>query len=415
MDYQSINGRDISSFDLPSTHRLPTVSAAAALEELRTDRSCFVSTGLDALDQTLNPVAVDMPQGSAQPGGFQKGQVVELWGPPGSGKTNFGLQLASDALSKGAKVVWVDALRPVSGTRLHGILDDNEAPTPSVGGIPTKEEQVSNLIHFTCPSLAHFIALLCRPTSSCIPQDASLVVIDSLSALVNQAFPKVREPRNTPKGGLNTSTRRLQLLQSIVSSLQKLAATRDILIVILSHCVTRMQAERGATLIPAINASSWEQGIATRLVLFKDWSFRNDVALGVHFAKLQKLNGKTYAEGLGPVFAFDILAKGLVSVEYNGTQPSLTLSSTPLPKRKLGETDFEIADSEDEYGWEDEDATKLPPNPSQWQGSEDLLLGEHDEEGNRKDESADDYSAHSDQSQLSHHDNQDLDDGDGRR
>ena len=48
--------------------------------------------------------------------------------------------------------------------------------------------------------------------------------------------------------------------------------------------------------------------------------------------------------------------------------------STPAPKRKLADTNFEIADSDDEdYGWEVEDED-LPPNPSQWQGSEDLLL-----------------------------------------
>lgn len=77
----------------------------------------------------------------------------------------------------------------------------------------------------------------------------------------------------------------------------------------------------------------------------------------------------------------------LVSIEHIGSQASLTLSSTPHQKRKLGDTDFEVADSEDdEYGWEDEDA--LPTMPPQWQGSEDLLVGQHDEEGNRADEAA---------------------------
>jgi hypothetical protein len=92
--------------------------------------------------------------------------------------------------------------------------------------------------------------------------------------------------------------------------LQKLAAARDVTVAILSHCATRMQAERGATLIPAINASSWEQGIATRLVLFRDWSLRNELILGVRFAGIQKLNGRAYAESIGPIFAFDVHAVG---------------------------------------------------------------------------------------------------------
>lgn len=74
---------------------------------------------------------------------------------------------------------------------------------------------------------------------------------------------------------------------------------------------------------------------------------------------------------------------------------SIILSSTPHPKRKLGETEFEIADSEDEeYGWDHEDSAQLPPNPSQWQGSEDILIGQHDEDGNRRDERFDQESAY---------------------
>lgn len=83
--------------------------------------------------------------------------------------------------------------------------------------------------------------------------------------------------------------------------------------------------------------------------------------------------------------------KGLVPVaEHDTTQASAILSSTAQPKRKLGSTDFEIADSEEEYGWDDEDSNELPPNPSQWQGSEDILIGNHDEDGNRRDEDSDD-------------------------
>jgi len=70
----------------------------------------------------------------------------------------------------------------------------------------------------------------------------------------------------------------------------------------------------------------------------------------------------------------------LVAVEYDTTQRTEALSSVQAQKRKLGDTDLEIADSEDEdYGWGDDD--ELPPMPSQWQGSEDLLLTrEHESE-----------------------------------
>lgn len=67
-----------------------------------------------------------------------------------------------------------------------------------------------------------------------------------------------------------------------------------------------MQAGRGATLIPAINTSSWEQGIATRLGLFRDWSIIDEKVTGVRFAGIQKLDGKAYTNGMGPIFAFGI-------------------------------------------------------------------------------------------------------------
>lgn len=70
---------------------------------------------------------------------------------------------------------------------------------------------------------------------------------------------------------------------------------------------------------------------------------------------------------------------GLVPVEYDGVQPAGAISYTPVQKRKLDETGFEVPDSEDEYGWEEEDISALPGQPPQWQGSEDIILGAHPE------------------------------------
>lgn len=67
-----------------------------------------------------------------------------------------------------------------------------------------------------------------------------------------------------------------------------------------------MQFEHGATLIPAINAGTWEQGIATRLVLFRDWIMENNTVHDVHFVGIQKLNGKMTPGGLSQVFAFHV-------------------------------------------------------------------------------------------------------------
>lgn len=199
------------------------------------------------------------------------------------------------------------------------------------------------------------------------------------------------------------------MLQLIMANLQKLAASRDVAMVILTQSATRMQAERGATLTPALNARAWDQGITTRLVLFRDWMFRDGVAVGFHFAGIQKLNGKTHQGGLGGVFPFRIHEvratpptnhdpgapmqanrrpqDGLVGVDFDAGETSLGSPRASLTKRKLGVTDFDVANSEDDedYGWDAEDADHVPI-PPQWQGSEDLLVGQHDDEGNRIDD-----------------------------
>ncbi|CRK15076.1 hypothetical protein BN1708_011345, partial [Verticillium longisporum] len=118
---------------------------------------------------------------------------------------------------------------------------------------------------------------------------------------------------------------------------------------VLTQCATKMQAESGATLVPAINANVWEQGVSTRLVVFKDWAWKD---------------GRPSTAGL-------------IALEYDASQPSVVLTSTPRRKRKIDDAGLEVPDSDEgegDYGWEvDDDAAA--PVPPQTQGSEDLLLG----------------------------------------
>lgn len=63
---------------------MPTVSAAQALQDLRSsDRRC-IETGLRALDEAMG-------NGEAgERGGVPRGKVTEIWGPSGVGKTGLG-------------------------------------------------------------------------------------------------------------------------------------------------------------------------------------------------------------------------------------------------------------------------------------------------------------------------------------
>ena len=60
------------------------------------------------------------------------------------------------------------------------------------------------------------------------------------------------------------------------------------------------------------------------------------------------------------------------------------MSATPQQKRKLDDAGFEVANSEDEdYGWDNIDEDSMPNMPPQWQGSEDILVGQVDADGER--------------------------------
>lgn len=159
----------------------------------------------------------------------------------------------------------------------------------------------------------------------------------------------------------------------------------------------------GAALTPAINASVWEQGVAARLVLFRDWLWEKGRPVGAHFAGVQRVAGRK-VDGLERVFAFRVeevgltlqlsvlggrdwvgvltisMQTGLVPVEYDGAEQDQAGTSV---KRKLGDAGLEIPDSDDDYGWDPDDEAHLPPEPPQWQGSEDLIVGTQrsDDEG----------------------------------
>ena len=69
---------------------MPTVSAAQALQDLKSSHTRGISTGLDLLDaflQNRESVSSDV-----EPlyGGVSRGKVTEVYGPPGIGKTALG-------------------------------------------------------------------------------------------------------------------------------------------------------------------------------------------------------------------------------------------------------------------------------------------------------------------------------------
>ncbi len=65
----------------------------------------------------------------------------------------------------------------------------------------TEETLRDNLTHYSCLTLPHFLALISRPTPKAIAPNVSLVVINSISALINSALPRSHESRSNAKTG----------------------------------------------------------------------------------------------------------------------------------------------------------------------------------------------------------------------
>lgn len=86
------------------------------------------------------------------------------------------------------------------------------------------------------------------------------------------------------------------------------------------------------------------------------------------------------------------LQQGLCEVPLDAYQRCTEATHLRIhKKRKLSHTGLEIPDSEDDedYGWAEEDEASMPGPPPQWQGSEDILLGQdvgHSDEAEDEDD-----------------------------
>lgn len=121
--------------------------------------------------------------------------------------------------------------------------------------------------------------------------------------MASSVHPADKRPAPSP------AARKAAVLQHVVNSLQKLAATRNLAVVILSQCVTKMRPGDGAVLIPTISTTAWEQGLGCRVVLFRDWGWDDQAGNTVADARLAgvvKAEGTVVAESKRKLIGFSI-------------------------------------------------------------------------------------------------------------
>lgn len=356
---------------------MPTISASQALLKLKQNPPQPISTRLQRLDRILLGQHLSQNGANEARGGLPRGKITEIYGPPGVGKTTFGLSAAASALKNMGKVVWVDCGTSLVRKRLNNILSTalsagSQEFLSTVKSSPSIEQLERNFIHYPTPSLPHLLALFLHPIPDFPPSDTALIVIDSLSTIFDIAFHTHASSKPHSKktdAEKWASNRRFAIQADLISKLNKLATLHNMAILITLETVTRIRSGQSALLMPAISGVEWDQGIPTRLVLFRDWPPNDVVTLGrdkerwerLRYAGVIKVNGVLQGDNgqLHTVVPFSVESGGLQELEMPAEKLTGVISSSPVKARKR--SFVEIADSEDEggsedeYGWDEED------------------------------------------------------------
>ena len=231
------------------------------------------------------------------------------------------------------------------------------------------------LHQFTAPTLPHLIALLTHSSASFPPPNTSLLVIDNVSALFSLAFPRLSDKsidqRMTAKKSQSVqwaTSRRWVIMEKVISDLRKMAVTKNMAIIVIGQMATRIRDEARAMLHPAIAGDAWEGGIATRIVLYRDWlSKTSDTASqatnysGARFASVIKARNISYGE-MSRLTAFRITRNGVEELPIDAAHmrgiTSPIVSSTVLKRKhnEVADTESEEGDpvSDNDFGWDAE-------------------------------------------------------------
>lgn len=396
---------DIHNFSTSSEHRLPTISGAEALQNASI-RAKGIATSLPVLDLTLLPNNLSL----ATPG-IQIGHVTEVFGPPGVGKTTFGLQLAVNAIHSRrdeSRVLWVNTGSPLVVERLDEINaaytspPDHDPPSSPPQDTVTGAMLDDRFDYLEATSLPRLLTLFLHPTHDLPTRETCLIVIDDFSNLILGSFftdPKTIKPTAPvalqEKLAKRAAGKRFQIIENLAAAMSKLAALRNLAIVVLTSTTTNLKTgEQRGVLTPALASQAWESAVHTRIMLYRDFppedldpDALNQLESGLRYADIQKLARKDVytrpvpfiitAEGLQELNLPDPASHDGPTNEVNGISERPSDPELPplpleigLPERSMKRKISEIADSEEEEEEDEDDDSSFNHNEGEANGEE---------------------------------------------
>ncbi|KAI9368711.1 P-loop containing nucleoside triphosphate hydrolase protein [Aspergillus egyptiacus] len=293
----------------PATQRPHTIipfPASQSLQASAVRKNDVIPTGLSGLDAAICPPSAEESDIDFDSRGIPQGHVTEVFGPPGVGKTALALNIASIALCRGRKIVWIDTGSPLPRIRLRDVLQGAIQRSSSSQRV---EDLMQNMIHLRAQSLPHLLALLLHSPPGFPPPECDLVVIDSASGPFPSYFPNPTELKTRLAQSKITDKAQVQWLMNrssnvtsdLANQLMKLATTLNMAVLAINQTRTRIKGQPRATLSPILAGGAWESSINTRIVLYRDFATTEEGNLSgnIRFAEVMKRAGKILVQRLG--------------------------------------------------------------------------------------------------------------------
>lgn len=290
-------------------------------------------------------------------GGLPTGQIIEIYGCPGAGKTALAASLAAQVIKAGDEVVWLEASQTLPASRLLDFVASEDFSQET-------ERRLLELVQvLRIPTLTSLIALLASMTEykrSVITKSTKLLIVDDLTTLYNAAFPA--------DSSRETNNKKSLVLTLLASRLSRLAVHYDIVILVLSKLTSKI-SKGGPAQLESPFGDAWTTACSIRLLLYRDTHTRRlppGDELCLRWATVQRVKNKGILDP--EAVPFKITGSSIESMNLGfdlsrsqsrlSQRSSVTLESA-IDAGSIDKVNLADAQSaQEEYGDDDQDSFK---------------------------------------------------------